>query len=155
MRCFVSNILVAICGGLMALTLAGCGNDSSATTKQPAAKIQGDLITPTASTPAQSKETAAAPTAIQISTPAVAQAVEIKAPVGGDGSPLVGFDKLASYNFDVPDDEPVTNKAAGPDKADDQIPSTVKAFNQKKVFIKGFMLPLKVDNGAVTEFLIL
>ena len=81
--------------------------------------------------------------------------VRDEGPIGGDGSPLVGFDKLASYNFDVPDDEPVTNKAAGPDKADDQIPSTVKAFNQKKVFIKGFMLPLKVENGAVTEFLIL
>jgi len=138
-------MLVAICGGLMALTLAGCGNDSSATTKQPAAKIQGDLITPTASTPAQPKETVAAPTVAPAPAPAI----------GTDGSPLVGFDKLASYNFDVPDDEPVTNKAAGPDKADDQIPSTVKAFNQKKVFIKGFMLPLKVENGAVTEFLIL
>ena len=67
----------------------------------------------------------------------------------------MGFDKLASYNFDVPDDEPVTNKTAGPDKVDEQIPSTVKAFNHKKVFIKGFMLPLKVDNGVVTEFLIL
>ena len=157
MRCVVSKMLVAICGGLMALSLAGCGDDSSATGKQPAAKIQGELITPT-----QPKETAtvqnakpfgATPT--PASAPAVAQATEAKAVTGGGGFPLVGFDKLASYNFDVPDDEPLTNKAAGPDKADEQIPSTVKAFNQKKVFIKGFMLPLKVDNGVVTEFLIL
>ena len=164
MRCVVSNMLVVICGGLMALTLAGCGNDSSANSKQPAAKIQGELITPTASIPAQPTQIAAAPAANPVAAtpvatptpaPVFAQATETKATVSGDGFPLVGFDKLASYNFDVPDDEPVTNKAAGPDKADEQIPSTVKAFNQKKVFIKGFMLPLKVDNGAVTEFLIL
>jgi hypothetical protein len=150
-------MFVAISGGLMALALAGCGNDSSVINKQPAAKIQGELITP-----AQPKETTTAQNAkpadaspAATATSSVVQKTETKAVTGSDGFPMVGFDKLASYNFDVPDDEPVTNKAAGPDKADEQIPATVKAFNQKKVFIKGFMLPLKVDNGVVTEFLIL
>lgn len=72
-----------------------------------------------------------------------------------DGYQIVGFDKLAWYNFEVLDDAPVTNLTAGADKADDQIPASVKCFNLKKVSIKGFMLPLKVDNGKVTEFLIL
>jgi hypothetical protein len=169
MRCVISKILAAICGGLMALALAGCGEDSS-TSRQPAAKIQGELITPTATAPAQPKETAIAaatqpivatattpsiPTPTSTPAAAVVQPTTTKIVISKDGCPTVGFDKLASYNFDVPDDEPVTNKPAGPDKADDQIPATVKTFDQKKVSIKGFMLPLKVDNGSVTEFLIL
>lgn len=65
----------------------------------------------------------------------------------------VGFDKLASYNFEV-DEAPFTNQAAG-DKANEQIPARVKAFDQHKVSITGFMLPLKVTSGEVTEFLIM
>ena len=83
------------------------------------------------------------------------KAPEPKAEAVGAEYSAVGFDKLASYNFDVPDDGPVTNQTAVPDKADEQIPTAVKAFNRKKVSIKGFMLPLKVENGTVTEFLIL
>jgi hypothetical protein len=63
----------------------------------------------------------------------------------------VGFDLLASYNFEVPDG-PTTNKT---ETADVQIPAKVKALDKKKVSITGFMLPLKVDNGTVTEFLLM
>lgn len=68
-----------------------------------------------------------------------------------DGCVPVGFDLLASYNFDVPDGAS-TNKT---DSADAQIPAKVKAYDKRKVSITGFMLPLKVESGAVTEFLIL
>jgi hypothetical protein len=145
----------------MALALAGCGDGSSGTDKQPAAKIRGELINPTANTAAQPKESATTaavqPVSASASVPAAAvvKAPETKTAASDAGYPAVGFDKLASYNFDVPDDGPVTNIAAGADKADEQIPTTVKAFNRKKVSIKGFMLPLKVENGTVTEFLIL
>jgi len=73
-------------------------------------------------------------------------------PKGVDYS-MVGFDRLASYNFQV-DEAPFTNQPAA-DKANDQIPAPVKSLNQQKVTIKGFMLPLKVSEGAVTEFLIM
>ena len=63
----------------------------------------------------------------------------------------VGFDLLASYNFEVPDG-PSTNKT---ETADAQIPDKVKAFDKKKVSMTGFMLPLKVESGTVTEFLLL
>lgn len=150
----------------MGLALAGCGQGPSSAEKLPV-KIQGELINPPASTAPQSKETKeilvakvtqSAP--VRASAPAPAAAVVVankqkaEAGAGGGDYPSVGFDKLASYNFDVPDDGPVTN-TAGPDKADEQIPPSVKAFNRKKVSIKGFMLPLKVENGTVTEFLIL
>lgn len=66
----------------------------------------------------------------------------------------IGFDELASYNFEV-DDTPATNVTPATDKANIQIPGAVKALDQKKVSITGFMLPLKVSNGSVTEFLIM
>lgn len=148
MCCVVRNFAAGMCGGMLALALAGCGDSSSGAGKQPAAKLQGDLINPVASAPEQPKPTAAA---VQ---PVLAPAPVPVAQIGQEDYPLIGFDKLASYNFDVPNDGPVTN-LAGPDKADEQIPAAVKAYNLKKVSIKGFMLPLKVDNGSVTEFLIL
>jgi len=70
---------------------------------------------------------------------------------------VVGFDKLASYTFEVSDEllAPATNSAAMAQRVDSQIPSTVKAFNDKPVALTGFMLPLKVEGGLVTELLIM
>jgi len=65
---------------------------------------------------------------------------------------VVGFDKLSSFKYEVPDD---TVKSAPNVDPDQQIPSLVKAFNNKRVSLKGFMLPLKVEAGMVTEMLIL
>jgi hypothetical protein len=60
----------------------------------------------------------------------------------------VGFDKLASYDFVAPEDPA---KAAA---AEAQIPAKIKEFNDKKVAVTGFMLPVKMDGGLVTEFLL-
>jgi len=60
----------------------------------------------------------------------------------------VGFDKLASYEFTAPEDPA---KAAA---AEAQIPAKVREFNDKKVAVTGFMLPVKMDGGLVTEFLL-
>ncbi len=64
----------------------------------------------------------------------------------------VGFDKLAAFKYDVPEDEAKPEDATDPDK---QIPEGVKAFGGKRVALKGFMLPLKVEGGLVTELLIM
>ena len=66
---------------------------------------------------------------------------------------VVGFDKLSTFKYEVPDDM-ATNAPAGKNP-DDQIPTTVKAFSGKRVSLKGFMLPLKVEGGLVTELLIM
>lgn len=70
---------------------------------------------------------------------------------------VVGFDKLAGYNFEVTDDllAPGTNSAAISERVESQIPATVKALNDKPVALNGFMLPLKVEGGLVTELLIM
>ncbi len=61
---------------------------------------------------------------------------------------VVGFDKLASYDFAAPESE------AKAKEAEAQIPARVRAFNEKKVAVTGFMLPVKMDGGLVTEFLL-
>lgn len=70
-----------------------------------------------------------------------------------DGYKTVTFDKLASFAYEVPLD-PVTNKVELA-KLNSQIPDGIKKFNEKPVAIRGFMLPLKVENGKVTELLIM
>jgi hypothetical protein len=60
-----------------------------------------------------------------------------------------GFDKLASFEFTPPEDPA---KAAA---AEEQIPENVRKFNARKVTVTGFMLPVKMAEGLVTEFLLM
>ncbi|HTI71772.1 MAG TPA: DUF3299 domain-containing protein [Candidatus Limnocylindria bacterium] len=64
---------------------------------------------------------------------------------------LLGFDRLAGFKYDLPDD----GKGSEGKNPDDQIPAALKDVNGKKVAIKGFMLPLKVEGGLVTELLLM
>lgn len=70
---------------------------------------------------------------------------------------IVGFDRLAAFNYDIPDEAPAgTNApAAKPTPPKEQIPPAVKAFDKQRVALKGFMLPLKVEGGLITELLIM
>jgi hypothetical protein len=72
--------------------------------------------------------------------------------------PLAGFDVLSGYKIEISDEllGPVTNDVAAVSaKTDALIPAKVKAFDKKRVALKGFMLPLKVEGGLVTEMLIM
>lgn len=70
-----------------------------------------------------------------------------------DGYERVGFDRLASYTFTPPDADPAKPEAPPPSGAN-QIPATIKALDQQKVAVTGFMLPVKMDGGLVKEFLL-
>lgn len=73
------------------------------------------------------------------------------APAGGYEA--VGFDRLASYAFTPPDYDPTVPNAKPPSGAD-QIPAAIKALDQRKVAVTGYMLPTKMDKGLVVEFLL-
>ena len=130
------------------LAVAGCLLATAADSPGPAKKaVRGAPIqklapaAPTNAVPATPDAKAAAPGNVQ-----------------KDGEFLVvGFDRLAGFNYDVPDDSPATTnapaKAVPPPK--EQIPLTVKAFDKQRVALKGFMLPLKVEGGLITELLIM
>ena len=71
-----------------------------------------------------------------------------------DGSLDVSFDRLASFDYEMPEDltEEVVGETEG---SSDQIPASIRDLNEKSIALKGFMLPLKVEEGLVTEMLIM
>ncbi|MBM3846123.1 MAG: DUF3299 domain-containing protein [Verrucomicrobia bacterium] len=79
--------------------------------------------------------------------------------VAADGETLiVGFDKLSAFNFEVSDDilqAGTTNAADVAKLTAEQIPKDIKDYDQKRISLKGFMLPLKVEGGKVTELLLM
>lgn len=76
----------------------------------------------------------------------------------GSSFAAVGFDKLSAFNFEISDEilqAGTTNAAAVAAKTAELIPKAVRDFDQKRIALKGFMLPLKVEGGKVTEMLIM
>lgn len=139
----MKNVAVPL---LLLTTLwSGCGRNPS--TEMAAPAIRGDPIEQTPVPSAASAPVLAQPEA----RPPTAQ-------VPKTAYPLVGFDQLASYTFEVSDElmGPVTNNVeAIAARSNGQIPESIKAFNQRAAAIRGFMLPLKVESGLVTELLIM
>jgi hypothetical protein len=136
------HLFSLFCGGV-ALTLATVPLLAKDIGKVP----RGEPIQPI--TPRGEPIQAGAPTAAKPS--ASAAVTEPAAPASADFA-AVGFDKLSSFKYEVPDD---TVKSAPGVDPDQQIPALVRGFNNKRVSLKGFMLPLKVEAGMVTEMLIL
>lgn len=79
--------------------------------------------------------------------PLVLAVVALRAaePAKAEGYENVGFDRLAAFEYTPPEGETVVK---------DQIPAKIKALNEKKVAVTGFMLPTKMDKGLVKEFLL-
>lgn len=67
----------------------------------------------------------------------------------------LGFEHLASYPFNPPPFDPAANPNAKPPTGEEQIPTTVKSWNGKKAIITGYMVPVKMDKGLVTELLLM
>ena len=83
------------------------------------------------------------------------ESVTTNTPAAKLGFASVGFDVLATFKYEVPEDAPASKTNAPAADPDTQIPAKVKAFSGKKVAVKGFMLPLKVEGGLVTELLLM
>jgi hypothetical protein len=91
--------------------------------------------------------------------PAVLQSMPAEAPKTPpevvDGYLKLGFDRLGSYPFVTPNFDPTADPKAVPPTGEEQIPAEVKSWNGRKVLVAGFMMPLKMENGLVTEFLLM
>jgi hypothetical protein len=74
-------------------------------------------------------------------------------PEAVDGYLKVGFDRLGAFPFITHD--PSDNPGAPLDTGASQIPDVIKKLNGKKVIVTGFLLPVKMDNGVATEFLLM
>ena len=125
------------------------------------ADIQGEPIkplAPAATARAADPNPATDPTGAVTKTNVVAGATAARMIHSGDQDYLtVGFDQLASYTFEMSDEliEAKGDPKALTAKTNGQIPEKIRGLNEKTVAVKGYMLPLKVAHGAVTEFLLM
>jgi len=76
------------------------------------------------------------------------------APEADNGYLRLGFDRLAAYKFVAPAFDPAADPKAPPPNGEEQIPAGVKAWSGHKAIVTGFMLPTKLQDGLVTEFLL-
>jgi hypothetical protein len=65
------------------------------------------------------------------------------------GYEAVSFSTLSNFEYELPDP---LDPSAKPDL--NQVPAPIKALNGKQVSIRGFMLPLDLDNTGVGEFML-
>jgi hypothetical protein len=146
---------------LAVLCVVGC--KPAASVDQPVPDVRGAPIKTVAAKKAEVATSSAS--ALPARADAAAAAPVSNATVAGAKSnpdpdkPLsLTFDQLAGYTFEVNDEVlgPITNDlAAAAQKTNSKIPQKVKSYDQKKVALRGFMLPLKVEGGLVTEMLIM
>jgi hypothetical protein len=125
---------------LLLAVLAGCSQQNEFQPAKPVAEIKGKPIA----------ETAATNTVVSNQAATVVAAITNSAPTEINGYAKVGFDKLASFHFVMPDEGSPTNQ---PPK--DQFPPAIKSLDAKPIALRGFMLPLKIEQGLVTEMLIM
>jgi hypothetical protein len=178
MSFFLNHKNLAAMMSLLVITACSRQSESSSTTTAPT-EVKGEPIRKLAETapppddefglpiadPAEAPGEAAEVSAEQ---PLQEEEIEVMAEVetpdtpetirSGDRDYLsVGFDRLASYEFEVTDDllEAKGDLKTLAEKSNNMIPETVRKLNESSVALKGYMLPLKVEQGQVTEFLLM
>lgn len=70
-------------------------------------------------------------------------------PAAAPSIPRIGFDRLAGFPFTIP------TPPATADQVLRQIPADLRALDGKVVVVTGFMLPVRVEAGVTTEFLLM
>ncbi len=155
---------------------ASTGGEVAPAPETVAGPVEGPALPPkpTAEPNPEAAETtvAAKPAGTAVAKPAAAAKPEV-IKSGGQEYSQVTFDQLASFEYEMPDEfsevdapsEGATEEAEPNENAEapvaktteekDQIPASVRKFNNTRVALEGFMLPLKVEDSLVTEMLIM
>jgi len=160
------RIAIAVAACLAATWLAGCGPSPSSSVQQPLNEVRGapikKIVAKVETPPREAMANPSTNAALSSSSPLQTLNAGSGASTptkGNSGIPLaLSFEQLSGYTFEVNDEllGPVTNDlAAATQKTNAKIPEKIKSFDQKKVALRGFMLPLKVEGGLVTEMLIM
>ena len=71
-----------------------------------------------------------------------------------DGYLHLPFDVLSGFKYDTYEVLDEVHGGRPLTKSDDVIPSHIKAYDGRKVLVEGFIMPLRLRKGLVTEFLL-
>jgi hypothetical protein len=66
----------------------------------------------------------------------------------------VTFDQLSNFKYDTYEVYDEVSGGRPLTRSDDVIPAHIKALDGKRVVVKGFVMPLRLKKGLVTEFLL-
>jgi len=137
------------------LTISG-GAPGAAVAGQP---IRGTPIDspPETNTPAPPLAPQSKPTGAQLSTTNAIPLPDTANPQTAGGCLEMGFDKLSGFTAEVLYEEGSTNGVRYPHavKMTGEIPQRIKTLDNQMVAVKGFMLPLRQEQGLTTEFILL
>lgn len=89
------------------------------------------------------------------SATAAAPAAPLAPPTLEKGYLKLSFEHLASFTFVPPTVDAGSDQASAAKRADEQIPANVKGWSGKKALLVGYMIPVKMEKGLVTEFLLM
>ena len=86
-----------------------------------------------------------------------AQLAALSEPTLPSGCEKLGFETLSGFPFEVTKEmaDGSLNLAAASSATRKKIPAAVRAWDNRLVAIRGFLLPLKMNNGLAIEFLLL
>jgi hypothetical protein len=165
---YVSSFSPLLCAIAVTGVIIGCSDKPSTTEKTSAdtAPVQGELIAPATAAPKSEAPNVPPPLPVPTEAPAAPAPAATLAKIGDpvaaqdakDGEyATVGFDKLSGFEYEMPDETTAsTNKpSAVGETTKEKIPADIKALDKQKVALKGFMLPLKVEGGLITELLVM
>jgi hypothetical protein len=139
-----SAVVTLVCAGVV-VAIAFRGASAQTTAVVPV--VQGELIN---AQPQSNTAPAAVPVAPQ--PPAAAAAPEA---AKRDGYVQIGFDKLAGFPLRLHWVLVDAVRIKGVQTMLGTVPPDIKALDQGKIAVRGFMLPLKLEDGQVTEFFLL
>ncbi len=71
-----------------------------------------------------------------------------------DGYTKLGFDWLAGFKFKSSSYDPVADAATVLSAVNEQIPASIKKYDNQKAILTGFMLPIKMEGGVVVELML-
>ena len=72
-----------------------------------------------------------------------------------DGYDKVDFDRLANFKIAPPAFDPNAKLGSDGPSLGTQIPDAIRGLDGRKAIVTGFMLPIKMEGGKVTEFLLM
>lgn len=94
--------------------------------------------------------------AAQVATLAEADRKAVTTTIDGQKVYAVGFEKLAAFPYEIVDAATgATPEEIAAAKKDDQVPEWVRIYDQQKVALTGYMLPLQVEDGMTTKFIMM